>query len=127
MDKAAALRQNIMVSEGAVEEGYVMDRCRTEPETYAIAGATGERDDPRRALAAGVQRAVRLSANHYLVRWSDPGQLWCVVNMAALDEHAVQCSAFRYRLFCEHLRLIGELCTREGPAPPQGSRDPLAD
>jgi hypothetical protein len=58
-------------------------------------------------------RVVRLSEDHYLVQWQLKSNLWCVINMAMLDEHAESCSTFRFRKHCEHLELIGQLCCEE--------------
>ena len=65
------------------------------------------------ALIGQRQRVVRLSEDHYLVRWEPRSDLWCVVKMAALDEHSDSCAAFRFRKYCEHLELIGQLCSEE--------------
>ena len=65
------------------------------------------------ALVSHSQHTLRLSDNHYLVHWGADSQLWCVINMAGLDEHAESCHAFRNRQHCEHLDLISELCARE--------------
>ena len=56
---------------------------------------------------------VRLSEDHYLVQWEPRSDLWCVVKMATLDEHSDSCAAFRFRKYCEHLELIGQLCSEE--------------
>ena len=65
------------------------------------------------ALIGQRQRVVRLSEDHYLVQWEPRSDLWCVVKMAALDEHSDSCAAFRFRKYCEHLELIGQLCSEE--------------
>jgi len=65
------------------------------------------------ALIGQGQRVVRLSEDHYLVQWEPRSDLWCVVKMAALDEHSDSCAAFRFRKYCEHLELIGQLCSEE--------------
>lgn len=62
------------------------------------------------------RRVVRLSDNHYLVQWQPRSDLWCVIDMATLDEHTEACSRFRFRHCCEHLDLIYELCAREKDA-----------
>jgi hypothetical protein len=62
------------------------------------------------------RRVVRLSENHYLVQWQQASDMWCVINMAALDEHAESCSRFRFRHCCEHIDLIYELCAQEKEA-----------
>jgi len=59
------------------------------------------------------QPALRVSDSHYLVQWRGDAAMWCVVNMAALDEHADNCATFRFRQCCEHLERIAELCARE--------------
>ncbi|MFI5395439.1 MAG: hypothetical protein ACHQ9S_07890 [Candidatus Binatia bacterium] len=59
------------------------------------------------------QRVVRLSEDHYLVQWQPKSAVWCVINMAALDEHTEACSRFRFRHCCEHIDLIYELCEQE--------------
>ena len=65
------------------------------------------------ALIGQRQRVVRLSEDQYLVQWEPRSDLWCVVKMAALDEHSDSCAAFRFRKYCEHLELIGQLCSEE--------------
>ena len=65
------------------------------------------------ALIHQHRRALRLGDNHYLVHWRAQTQLWCVVDMAGLDEHAACCQMFRYRQYCEHLDLISRLCAQE--------------
>ena len=65
------------------------------------------------ALIEQRQRVVRLSEDHYLVQWQLRSDLWCVINMAALDQHSGSCAAFRFRKHCEHLELIGQLCSQE--------------
>jgi hypothetical protein len=62
------------------------------------------------------RRVVRVSENHYLVQWQPKSDLWCVIDMATLDEHTEACSRFRFRHCCEHLDLIYELCAREKEA-----------
>jgi hypothetical protein len=59
------------------------------------------------------QRVVRLSEDYYLVQWEPRSDLWCVVKMAALDQHGDSCAAFRFRKHCEHLELISQLCWEE--------------
>jgi hypothetical protein len=59
------------------------------------------------------QAVVRLSENHYLVQWEPRSSMWCLINMAGLDEHAEICSRFRFRKSCDHLDLVSELCSRE--------------
>ena len=68
------------------------------------------------AIIEQQQRAVRLSGNHYLVQWQPQSDLWCVIDMATLDEHTEACARFRFRHCCEHLDLIYELCAREKEA-----------
>lgn len=58
------------------------------------------------------RRVVRVSENHYLVQWQLKSDLWCVIDMATLDEHTEACSRFRFRHCCEHLDLIYELCAQ---------------
>jgi hypothetical protein len=82
------------------ELGYQFDAVSTAPAEL-------------QALIRQQSRALRLTDNHYLVHWRAQTQLWCVVDMAALDEHADCCQTFRYRQYCEHLDLISELCARE--------------
>jgi len=65
------------------------------------------------ALIDQRQPVVRLSGEHYLVQWQARSDLWCIVNMAALDQHGDSCAAFRFRKHCEHLELIGQLCSEE--------------
>ncbi|MGD0949764.1 MAG: hypothetical protein ABSA52_20345 [Candidatus Binatia bacterium] len=65
------------------------------------------------ALIGQRQRVVRLSEDHYLVQWQPRSGLWCVVKMAALDQHGDSCATFRFRKYCEHLELIGQLCSEE--------------
>ena len=65
------------------------------------------------ALIDQRHRTVRLSESHYLVQWQARSDLWCVINMAALDQHSDSCPAFRFRKHCEHLELIGQLCSEE--------------
>jgi hypothetical protein len=65
------------------------------------------------ALIGQGQRVVRLSEDHYLVQWEPRSDLWCVVKMAALDQHGDSCAAFRFRKHCEHLELISQLCWEE--------------
>ena len=74
------------------------------------------RSDQRAVVLQGRRRAMRLSDSSYLVQWQTNTALWCVVNMAGLDEHAARCSAFRWHRTCEHLSLIQELCAREAIA-----------
>jgi hypothetical protein len=74
------------------------------------------RVERRIAVVEGRRRTLRLSDSAYLVQWHPSTSLWCVVNMAGLDEHAARCSAFRWRRNCEHLSLIHELCAREAAA-----------
>ncbi len=68
------------------------------------------------ALIEQRQRVVRLSENHYLVQWEPRSSMWCVINMAELDEHAETCTAFRFRKSCEHLDLVSQLCSQERQA-----------
>jgi hypothetical protein len=68
------------------------------------------------ALVQQQRRALRLSDNHYLVHWRAQTHLWCVIDMAALDDHAACCQAFRLRQYCQHLDLISDLCARESGA-----------
>jgi hypothetical protein len=65
------------------------------------------------ALVDQRHRVVRLSVDHYLVHWEAGSDLWCIVNMGALDQHSDSCAMFRFRKHCEHLELIGELCAEE--------------
>jgi hypothetical protein len=65
------------------------------------------------ALIGQQQRVVRLSEDCYLVQWEPRSDLWCVVKMAALDQHGATCAAFRFRKYCEHLELISRLCSAE--------------
>jgi len=74
------------------------------------------RAELRAVVRTGGHRALRLSDSSYLVQWRPNASLWCVVNMAGLDEHAARCSALRWRRNCEHLSLIHELCAREAAA-----------
>ena len=69
------------------------------------------------ALIQGRQRAVRLSDDHYLVQWKSNSSTWCVIDMCALDKHAANCRALRYRLHCEHIELIYQLCSEENRMP----------
>jgi hypothetical protein len=70
----------------------------------------------RDALIRHDERALRLSGDHYLVRWRLRSQLWCVIDMSALDVHAEDCAAFRGRQRCAHVDLIRQLCTEEREA-----------
>jgi hypothetical protein len=65
------------------------------------------------ALVEQHQSVVRLTENHYLVRWQPRSDLWCVINMAAPDRHGDSCATFRFGKRCEHLDLIGQLCSEE--------------
>ena len=65
------------------------------------------------ALIQNAEAAVRLTDIHYLVQWQPEASIWCVIDMAALDQHGEICSAFRYMQRCEHLDLICQLCSRE--------------
>lgn len=90
-------------------------------DTRAAAGgrrpdASALQAERRVAVVEGGRRALRLSDSAYLVQWHPNTSLWCVVNMAGLDEHAARCSAFRWRRNCEHLSLIHELCAHEAAA-----------
>src|SRR5438105_395871 len=76
------------------------------------AGASALVGELHAALLKGRRRALRLSDSYYLVQWQPGTSLWCVVNMAALDEHATSCAMFRWRRNCEHIALIHELCSR---------------
>ncbi len=71
--------------------------------TSALAQAVIERRQP----------VLRLDNDHFLVQWQPGAQVWCVVNMAALDEHSEHCAAFRCRKYCQHLDLICRLCSEE--------------
>ena len=59
------------------------------------------------------QAAVRLGENHYLVQWQPQSSMWCVIDMAELDEHAETCAQFRFRKNCEHVDLVSQLCSEE--------------
>jgi hypothetical protein len=65
------------------------------------------------ALIEHQQSVVRVSEDHYLVRWHEGSDLWCVINMEALDAHSESCATFRFAKRCEHLDLIGQLCSEE--------------
>jgi hypothetical protein len=65
------------------------------------------------ALIQNAEAAVRLTDSHYLVQWQPEASLWCVIDMAALDQHGEICSAFRCMQRCEHLDLICQLCSHE--------------
>ncbi len=69
--------------------------------------------DIRETLIEHRQPVIRLGENHYLVQWQWGAKVWCVINMAALDDHSENCAAFRFRKRCQHLDLIGQLCSEE--------------
>jgi len=48
------------------------------------------------------------SGDHYLVQKQAGSDLWCVIDMGALDQQSDNCAAFRFRNHCEHLDLIGQ-------------------
>ncbi len=75
-------------------------------------GVVPTRVDLAQALI-GRQPVLRLDKDHFLVQWQPQAHVWCVVNMARLDEHGEHCAAFRFRKYCQHLDLICRLCSEE--------------
>ncbi len=91
---------------------------------YELGSRLNTRLQLRDVLVKQRQRALRLTDNHYLVQWQPHTSMWCVIDMAALDEHASACPTFRFRQCCVHLNWISELCAHE--AQPRGLRRTLA-
>jgi hypothetical protein len=97
------------------------DRCCIRAASIEARAMSGNPSDTTAPSAARLleiligqrEAAVRLGENHYLVRWEPRSSMWCLINMAGLDEHAEICSRFRFRKSCDHLDLVSDLCSRE--------------